>query len=112
MAASVTYPGADAPELLFPNKPVTFGLKSPNPNPFNTSTTIRYTTPFEDASLEVYDLLGKKVVTLMEGGMTPGENKVVWDGKDSNGKEVPSGTYLVKLSRDIWTQSRKITLIK
>ncbi len=112
MAASVTYPGADAPELLFPNKPVTFGLKSPSPNPFNASTTIKYTTPFEDARLEVYDLLGKKVVTLMDGGMLPGENKVTWDGKDSNGNRVPSGTYLVKLSRDIWTQSRKITLIK
>lgn len=112
MAASVTYPGADAPELLFPNTPVTFALKSPTPNPFNASVTINFTTPFEDARLEVYDILGKKVATLVDGGMKRGKNSVTWDGRDDNGIEVPSGTYLVRLSRGLWTQSRKVTLVK
>lgn len=112
MAASITYPGADVPELIFPNNPTTFALRSTSPNPFNSAVTISYSTPFEDAKLEIFDLLGKKVTTLSDGGMAAGENVAVWNGLDDSGAPVPSGTYLVRLSRGVWSQNRKVTLVK
>jgi len=112
MAASITYPGADAPELLFPNCPVTFALHSPTPNPFNSEVTIEYSTPFADAKLEVFDLTGRKVTSLVSGEMSIGVNRVVWDGTDIDGATVASGTYLVKLSSGIWKQTQKVTLVK
>jgi Zn-dependent metalloprotease len=112
MAASITYPGADVPELIFPNCPITFAIKSPSPNPFNSAVAIDFSTPFEDAKLEVFDLLGRKVTTLADGGMTPGNNRIVWNGADSDGNPVASGTYLIKLSRGQWNQTRKVTFVK
>ncbi|GEM_PF-1687652 len=112
MAASINAPGLDAPELLFPNTPITFALRTPKPNPFNAQVTLEYSTPYPDVKLAIYDITGRSVRTLFDGGSQIGTNYITWDGKDDAGNKLPSGTYYAKLSRGIWKQTQKLTLVK
>ncbi|MDH7559535.1 MAG: T9SS type A sorting domain-containing protein [bacterium] len=80
------------------------------PNPFNPSTTIEYTVPRDgQVTLEVYNVLGQKVATLVDGFRLAGRYTVVWDGTDTFGKQVPSGMYVYKLNGSI---TRKMMLVK
>lgn len=69
-----------------------------SPNPFNPRTTIRYDLPEAGAvKLAVFDLAGRLVETLVDEIRQPGSFATVWDGCDSTGKQVSSGTYLARL---------------
>jgi len=93
--------------------PETFKLFQNFPNPFNPTTTIKYTVPKESfISLRVYNMLGKEVKTLREGIVTAGEYYVVWDGKDNLGREVSSGTYLYRLKTGNHIYTRSMSLVK
>jgi hypothetical protein len=89
------------------------------PNPFNPSTTIRYELP-KDASvkMEIYDVTGRKVKTLLDGSRSAGYYSVVWNGRDENGREVASGMYLYRFTatpitgEKAFTQSGKLVLTK
>lgn len=73
--------------------PESFVLRQNYPNPFNPSTTIRYELPGGGvASLTVYNILGQRVTTLIEGLQQPGTFEVIWDGH-----QVPSGVYYYQL---------------
>lgn len=65
------------------------------PNPFNPSTTISYQL-VEDASvtLEIFDVVGRRVATLLNDQRSAGYHSVTWQGKDSDGKQLSSGVYL------------------
>ncbi len=65
------------------------------PNPFNPSTTISYQVA-QDASvrLEIYDMMGRRVKSLVSSNRSAGCYSAVWNGRDDNGKEVSSGVYL------------------
>jgi gluconolactonase len=96
------------------NKP--FELNQNYPNPFSPSTEIKYTVSSKEAgitvSLRVYDLLGREVITLIEGKETPGEHSVEWDGTNSRGKKLESGVYLYQLkSNNGYAYTRKMTLL-
>lgn len=69
------------------------------PNPFNPSTTIAYTLP-EEASigLEVFDMMGRRVRTLLVGSRSAGYYNVVWNGKDDTGSDVSSGVYIYQFA--------------
>ncbi len=83
------------------------------PNPFNPETTIAFTLDKEQkVELAIYNVRGQKVRTLINDIQPVGENKIVWDGTDDNGRNVTSGVYLMKLKRGIITSSGKIILIK
>jgi len=75
-----------------------FALGQNAPNPFNPTTTIRYSVPTgaAAASLRVYDVTGRLVTTLVEGPAEPGDHAVVWDGTDAAGASVASGVYLYR----------------
>ncbi|GEM_PF-782476 len=77
--------------------PLTYAVSPNYPNPFNPSTTITYQVP-EAASvrLEVYNLLGQRVRTLVKGVVQPGQYKAVWNGRNDNGVPVGSGVYLYR----------------
>ena len=91
-------------------------LLAPNyPNPFNASTSIVFAIPFDTpGELSVYDLLGRKLRTLMRGDLKSGEHRVVWDGRDDSGHDVSSGIYLYRLMVDKgrWTETRKLALVR
>jgi flagellar hook assembly protein FlgD len=58
-------------------------------------------------------VLGKKVATVFNGSAKPGTYKVTWNGKDINGRNLPSGLYIYELDAGIhFKQTKKMTLIK
>ena len=69
------------------------------PNPFNPSTTLSYRLPQDAAvSLQIYDLIGREVKSLVDDSKSAGYYRVVWNGRDQMGKEVASGVYLYRFS--------------
>jgi len=88
--------------------PTEFKLFNPYPNPFNPSTTIRYSTETSDAtSLHIYDINGRIVETLVQGEIEPGTHKIYW-----NASQQPSGLYFVRLESGSKTQTQKLILLK
>ncbi len=74
------------------------GLEATYPNPSNPSTTIRYSLQEKGlVALIIYDVLGRRVRTLVSGEMGSGSHSIVWDGMDDHGKIVASGVYFVRL---------------
>ncbi len=96
--------------------PKGFSLAQNSPNPFNPSTTISYSVPEGSGgvpvSLAVYDVRGREVVRLVEAFSGGGSYSVVWSGLDSNGRQVPSGVYIYKLTAGEHEQSRKMVMLK
>jgi hypothetical protein len=94
-------------------KPPVFALKQNYPNPFNPSTTISYWLP-ETArvSLDIYNLKGQLVKTLIDSEMEAGPHSVVWNGKDGNNQAVASGVYFYRLSSPNNTQTKRMLLMK
>ncbi len=98
-----------APQLL----PEQFALHQNYPNPFNPSTTIRFDLPVATAvHLIVYDLLGREVVRLVDQQMGAGYHHQVWNGRDRNGRELPTGMYIALLVTPEFKKSIKIVLLK
>ncbi|HFE64999.1 MAG TPA: T9SS type A sorting domain-containing protein [Caldithrix sp.] len=80
-------------------QPRMFRLFQNYPNPFNPETTIEYFLPKAvPVQLEIYNLLGQRVRTLVSGQKPAGEHQVSWDGRDYAGREVASGVYFYRLS--------------
>ncbi len=83
------------------------------PNPFNPSTTIEYTLDAaQDVQLDVFNLLGRRVRTLVSGPQQAGRYTLNWDATDSHGKRLPSGVYLARLEAGENRQIVKMTLLR
>ncbi|HPG40294.1 MAG TPA: FlgD immunoglobulin-like domain containing protein [bacterium] len=83
------------------------------PNPFNPETTVKYTL-HQDAqvTITVYDLLGRKVKTLIDEQQPAGAYQAVWNGTDAVGAKAASGAYLVRMETAEVTQIQKVLLLK
>ncbi|MFC1475761.1 thrombospondin type 3 repeat-containing protein [Candidatus Zixiibacteriota bacterium] len=93
--------------------PEQYALLQNYPNPFNASTLIEFVLyQGGQAKLEVFDILGQKVNTLLEGNFPPGRHTAVWTGKDANGKTVSSGLYFYRLIAGDFTEMKKMVLMK
>lgn len=93
--------------------PWTFDLSQNYPNPFNPSTVIRYTVPkFQNVSLVVYDLLGRKVKTLVNEERHAGQHRVTWDGTNDHGIGVASGVYFYQLKAGDLVKTQKMLLVR
>ena len=100
--------------------PQKYDLKPAYPNPFNPSTTIGYALPeASEVALEVYNVQGQRIRELVGGRQPAGWHAVVWDGRNSNGKPVPSGVYVVRMTAqpvsgtgNAFVASRKVVLMK
>jgi len=93
--------------------PTKFALGGNYPNPFNTATVIAYEIPKNaHVKIEVFDVTGHKVKTLVNEEQTPGFRTVVWDGTDDLGNEVASGIYIYKLTSGKFVQTRTMMLSK
>jgi subtilisin family serine protease len=97
--------------------PRVFGLSQNYPNPFNPSTTIRYEIP-EDAgegvkvTLEIFDIRGRKVRTLVNTNKEPGRYSVQWNGRGDKGEIAASGIYLYRLEAGDFQETRRMLLLK
>jgi len=94
--------------------PTEFTLSQNYPNPFNPTTTIQFALPkVSPVTLDIYNILGMKIRTLMSGqSMSAAFHSVVWDGKDDAGVNVPSGMYIYRIHADNFQASKKMTLMK
>ena len=95
-------------------RPRTFYLGANFPNPFNPTTSIEYGLPVAGpAELAIYDVLGRKVRTLVREETQPaGFHTVVWDGLDSAARPVGSGIYFYRLQTPQFIRTAKMTLLK
>ena len=90
-----------------------FLLSSAYPNPFNPKTNIDITVPITDrAVINVYDIMGRKIVTLHQGILVKGKYQFSWNGKDSQGRSLASGSYFVMAKYRDNTQIQKLLLLK
>jgi hypothetical protein len=96
------------------NRPSEFSLSQNYPNPFNPVTNIQFTVlRTANVKLDVYNIVGQKVRTLVDEEMTPGAYAVDWDGKDESGNAVSSGIYFYRMqAADEFTDMKKMLLIK
>ena len=93
--------------------PNVFGLTGNVPNPFNPATQVRFSLARDGmAEIDVLDLQGRVVRTLLSGIMTAGEQTVRWDGRDDAGRNVASGAYFVRLRSAGQVATHKVTLMK
>lgn len=80
------------------NIPQYYALSQNYPNPFNPATTIKYQLPkTTKVKLEVYNILGQRVKTLVDGLQPADYYKIEWDGRNHHGRQVGSGLYIYRL---------------
>ncbi|MDP8205525.1 MAG: T9SS type A sorting domain-containing protein [Candidatus Electryonea clarkiae] len=90
------------------NLPDKFTINSIYPNPFNSSTKIRFILPFQtNVTLNIYNINGKKVATLINGDLNPGLHTTSWHPEN-----LASGAYLARLVWETSTTSQKFTMIR
>ncbi len=83
------------------------------PNPFNPETNIKFSLANKSkVELEVYNLKGQKVKTLVSDVLEAGPHSIVWNGMDERGKSVSSGVYFCKMKSDGYTHVNKMILLK
>jgi hypothetical protein len=95
-----------------------FRLDQNYPNPFNSNTSIRYSVPSPGlkyqahATLQIFNVRGQLVRTLVDEDVSAGTHLVLWDGNDSRGKPVASGLYVYRLTVGSVSEERKMLLLK
>ncbi len=97
--------------------PNVFELHQNYPNPFNPATTIRFAIPFSAdrdgrVLLEIYNIAGQKIRTLVDEPRGPGEYSVVWDGRDDQGRPVGSGVFVYRMRANNFVATRKMIFLK
>lgn len=83
------------------------------PNPFREQTTIRFTlSEATDVRLSVYDVMGRKVATLVDRTLTAGVHDVQWNGRSGNGHRLPSGTYFYRLEAGAYSTTQSMVRVR
>ena len=105
------YTGQIGIQTISSEVPEKFSLSQNYPNPFNPSTTIKFMIPASSSVaqtfLNVYDILGREVTTLVSQQLSPGTYEVNWDASN-----YPSGLYFYKLTTGDYTETRKMIMLK
>ena len=98
--------------------PQVFSLSPNYPNPFNPSTTIKFQLPEKNGTatvrtvLRVYDILGRRVRTIVDEDMSPGFYTKQWDGLNDNGVGISSGVYFYSITAGKFRETKKMLLLK
>jgi hypothetical protein len=83
------------------------------PNPFNPTTTLRFSTAQAGlVSLDIYDLQGRRVRTLLHAVRPAGDHQELWDGRDDRGHLLSSSLYFARLTTDSRHETLKVMLVK
>ena len=83
------------------------------PNPFNPSTTIKFSVAHEsNIRVDIYNVKGQKIKTLIDTQLNAGEYKVTWNGKDDNNSDVSSGFYFYRMQTNEYVAIKKMMLMK
>jgi hypothetical protein len=93
--------------------PVRFALEQNYPNPFNPTTQIRFTIPeHATVQLEVFDITGRKITTLLNEERSAGRYTIVWDGRNTSGHIVSSGMYLYRITAGSFEETKRMVFVK
>ncbi|MGH7493309.1 MAG: S8 family serine peptidase [bacterium] len=96
-----------------PALPRDFALEQNYPNPFNPETFVKFQLPrASQVQLEVFDVAGRKIRTLVQKKLGAGSYEEKWDGKNDAGDPVPSGVYVYRVLADSFVHSRKMILLR
>ncbi len=96
-----------------PDKPSAFALHPNHPNPFNAGTEFHFELPVSGfVTLEIRNLLGQRVRTLVSEWKASGIYTVSWQGTDDFGQALPSGIYFCRMEAGIWQSVLKISLLR
>jgi len=94
-------------------EPLSFSLSPPYPNPFNELTTLNFTIPAPgDVELTIYAVTGQKVKTIVPGTVDRGMHRIIWNGRDDEGRHLSSGLYIARLAWNGRSTAARMTLIK
>ncbi len=95
------------------NIPKSYALHQNYPNPFNPATQIAFSLPFgSDVRLDIFNIMGQNVTTLVDGYRPAGTHTVTWDGKNGDGEPVASGVYFYRIEASDFSEIRKMLLLK
>lgn len=118
-ASLVTHPGDpnDFPSPTsvdeFASIPAKFELRNNYPNPFNPTTNISFSIAENSfVSLEIYNLLGERVRSLVNESFAKGNYSTIWNARDDFGNKVNSGVYIYRLVADDFVHSKRMVLMK
>ena len=93
--------------------PAEFAMYQNYPNPFNPITSIKYDLPKDAYTvMEVFDIMGKHVKTLIDENQTAGFKTVKWDATNSNGNNVAAGMYIYQIKSGSYNETKKMILLK
>jgi hypothetical protein len=93
--------------------PVSFALEGNYPNPFRTQTTLQFDLPEPvDVTLSVYDVMGRRVATLVQERLPSGSHDITWQGRGQNGQALASGVYFMRLTAGDRTATRRLTIVR
>lgn len=95
------------------NIPEKLNIRHAHPNPFNNSISISFEIPnSKNVNLSIFDMKGRNIRQMNLGVLGTGFHKVLWDGKNNLGNELPSGIYMAVLELDDEFNIQKISLVK
>lgn len=104
-----TYEGTSTNDLQIPNT----SLLNNYPNPFNPTTNITFSLAEPThTTIEIYNVKGENIKTLVDKTLSADNHKVVWDGTDKTNKLVSSGVYFYKMKAGMYTNTKKMILMK
>ena len=92
--------------------PVEMRLLQPYPNPFNNSLTIPIVNTDESAVLVITNMLGQRIKSFDLKKSKVGKNKIIWNTKDDNNKDLSSGIYIITLKTNSTIESQKVLFLK
>jgi aminopeptidase N len=99
-----------SPDAILPEA---YALGQNYPNPFNPGTWLSFSLPHRsDVTLAVYDPLGREIAVLLRGQVEAGTHTMRWEGTDTGGRRVASGTYFYRLAAGTYTETRKMVLVR
>jgi len=100
-------------EIESPQLPDLFVLSQNYPNPFNPETRIEFALPrASHVKIEVFNILGQSVRTLVDERLSAGYKAVNWDSRDNHGVEISSGVYFYRITAGDFVESKKMLLLK
>lgn len=103
----------ETPTSVADNTPEGFAVHGAYPNPFNPTTTIEYSIPSASlVNVSVYDVLGRKITELVNNMQEPGRHSVVWNGTNSAGNTVATGTYLFRITSGAAQATGKVMFLR
>lgn len=114
MTGNVTVEAAtDAEDDVESKLPGTFVVSQNYPNPFNPATSIPYSLPSASrVTVEVFNVLGQRVATLLDEYQSAGDHTIEWQGTDDAGNALPSGIYFYRVATEEQSLTRKMALLK